>query len=303
MFSEQSLFLQEDAPQAQYRPFRAKSGVHWGQRKLLMTELLFLHYFYRREDNPIFVYAGAAPGNHVEVIRQLYPNLEIHLYDPRPFQIKESEKVHIHNEYFTDITGTYWATKSKVLFLSDIRITGVGQRMAQGRDNPEETEREVEFNMLQQQRWVEIIRPLSSLLKFRLPYILDPSKQVNFEYLDGRVMLQPWAPLSSTETRLIPTGGFTSWDANKYESQMFYHNTVSRKSRQMDPIPGSHFDGLYDSTAEYFILAKVLGTTNKQQILSFSKDIDRILGGNTEQRYQERDEGSRKVRRGRGRGR
>ena len=40
------------------------------------------------------------------------------------------------------------------------------------------------------------------MLKFRCPYTTDYDKK-NINMLDGDIMVQPWAPHSSTETRLI----------------------------------------------------------------------------------------------------
>ena len=60
--------------------------------------------------------------------------------------------------------------------------------------------------------WVEILKPkkvffiiiLKSLLKFRCAYPTEIKEPTTF--FDGDIFIQPWAPASSTETRLIPTG-------------------------------------------------------------------------------------------------
>ena len=59
-------------------------------------------------------------------------------------------------------------------------------------------ENEVKNDMIVQQRWVEIMKPRYSILKFRLPW-----NEEQFLYLDGKIVIQPWGPQSSTETRLI----------------------------------------------------------------------------------------------------
>ena len=53
-------------------------------------------------------------------------------------------------------------------------------------------------DMSAQQRWVEIIRPMAALLKFRLPW--DDGAT---DYLSGTVALPVWGPPTTTESRLI----------------------------------------------------------------------------------------------------
>eukprot|EP00961_Rhodomonas_salina_P293788 3934036-Rhodomonas_salina.1 len=104
--------------------------------------------------------------------------------------------------------------------------------------------------MLTQQRWHDIIRPLKSMLKFRLPWAAGQT-----EYLSGDVYLQPFAPITSTESRLIPHGHERiMWDNRKYEEQMFYFNTVTRVARYAHDMPvGEVVSGLdycYDCNTE-----------------------------------------------------
>eukprot|EP00961_Rhodomonas_salina_P164988 2223290-Rhodomonas_salina.1 len=87
--------------------------------------------------------------------------------------------------------------------------------------------------MLSQQRWHDIIRPLKSLLKFRLPWTAGET-----EYLAGDVFLQAFGPITTTEARLVPHGhGRVMWDHRRYEAQMFHFNTVTRVARYEHPMP------------------------------------------------------------------
>ena len=49
-----------------------------------------------------------------------------------------------------------------------------------------------------QKNWVITLKPKVSLLKFRIPLFCE-----TYEYLKGELLLQPWAPESTFETRLI----------------------------------------------------------------------------------------------------
>ena len=66
----------------------AKTTEHWGQRKLLMSELEFLLLYARKDDVQQVVYAGAAPGKHTNYLSQLFPQLRFHLVDPARFSAK-----------------------------------------------------------------------------------------------------------------------------------------------------------------------------------------------------------------------
>lgn len=74
--------------------------MHWGQRKLLLSEIEFLTLF--SEPGVTVVYAGAAPGTHTASLARLFP--EVHqfvLVDPSPFIAKSSDRIVVRQEYFT----------------------------------------------------------------------------------------------------------------------------------------------------------------------------------------------------------
>jgi len=75
--------LTDQAPRSQYRdiPHHMRTTNHWGQRKLLLSEVEFLTMFIQdlRSRSPppnriIVVYAGAAAGNHIPYLFDLFDN-------------------------------------------------------------------------------------------------------------------------------------------------------------------------------------------------------------------------------------
>jgi hypothetical protein len=69
---------------------------HWGQRKLLLSEIQFLTKYYDLFDNnkkKYVLYVGAAHGIHIPVLSKLFPELNFILYDPSKFRIKENDKI------------------------------------------------------------------------------------------------------------------------------------------------------------------------------------------------------------------
>ena len=69
-FTQSDLCMRRDAPQMEYRSRRddVKTSIHWGQRKLLYSEIEFftLYWDERVIPNPLCVYAG---GHRVIIFR------------------------------------------------------------------------------------------------------------------------------------------------------------------------------------------------------------------------------------------
>ena len=199
---------------------------HIGQRKLCLTELYFLAEYAHLSN--LIVYVGAAPGNHFPILCDLFPKHKFHLYDDRDFDISEkytkSGQVVLFQQYFTDADVDKYKYKN-ILFISDIR----------GRDVIETT---IIGDMKMQKNWILEMKPIKSMVKFRMPYgdgeycgdKLQIQSKCTYEYFNGKLLLQPWGPISSTENRLIidqnPT--FKVYDCIEYEDRMYYHNLVTR---------------------------------------------------------------------------
>jgi hypothetical protein len=238
-FKRKDTLLTDDFPQREYtsRASEQKNSVHIGQLKLLLSEISFLTLFLTEEINPIVVYAGAAPGNHIPILSDLFPEIEFHLYDPSPFKINPSNKIKIYNQYFLDKDALDWKNKKNVYFISDIRTSDYHVK------TEEENEDAILGDMKMQANWVDLMEPTQSLLKFRLPYAINQVFKKygeTIEYFDGYVFFQAYAGQSSTETRLVPIRGTKKlWNFKLYESQMFYLNSIVReKFRYYNPFFG-----------------------------------------------------------------
>jgi len=162
--------------------------------------------------------------------------------------------------------------KMKVLFISDIRrMTESGENDGLGvpilSSNPAASQYEREVSILEDMKLQEdctiALRPDNASLKFRLPWLsafpTEAQQQsfsqvekatippLNFStgqltYLDGKVLLQPFSPPTSTETRLFVSSdnqaekssserfSVRQWDCQAYEEQLFYHNKVTRST-------------------------------------------------------------------------
>lgn len=256
-----SRILHPDAPETVYRRRynEKKSVIHWGQRKLLLSEIEFLTNY--TDLTGTVVYAGAAPGQHIELLHQLFPDIKFILYDPMPFSPRlqdtarrDGSNVEIIREYFADETALRFKDTG-VYFISDIRTCS----HVHYQDSV--VEKYIEADMCDQMRWHVAMRPAKSMLKFRLPWSSN-SNTTTTEYLAGDVYLPVWGPQTTSETRLVPRGSeVVVWENDKYERQMFHFNTVTRVSLYgHDLAVGSpnYLDYCFDCKSEAVILQNYL---------------------------------------------
>lgn len=202
--------------------FVFKRTLHWGQLKLMLSEIEFLTYVIstRKTELPIYmIYIGAAAGYHIRYMSEkMFPDVNFILYDKNNFAIGETKNIKIHSKYFTDQEAMEWSADKHpdkyIIFCSDIRT--------------EPTEIEIIKNMQDQARWFNIIGAEYGLFKFRLPFRAGTT-----EYFKGTIYFQPFAGQTSAETRLLVQKGapFVKYSHTTYEEQMYYHNQITRKSR------------------------------------------------------------------------
>ena len=256
-----------NAPRAAYfkRLHHEKSVLHWGQRKLLMSEMEFLTEF--SEPGDVVVYAGAAPGTHIGFLSDLFPELLFVLIDPIDFMVEPiANRIQIRQEYFTDDVANEYSSldyREKLLFISDIRRDARNEAM-------------ITEDMMMQARWHKMMHPKKSMLKFRLPWTHGFTR-----YLSGTIVLPVWGPQSTTESRLIVSEDAeeVDYDHKKYEEQMFYFNTVQRVTFYPHDIEVEGFDNCFDCASEVFILQQYIWKMRQDHVLSLdpNKQDDQVL--------------------------
>ena len=217
-----------------------KTTRHYGQRKLLMSEIEFLTI--HAQDGDTVVYAGGAPGSHVARLMNMFAslNLQFVLVDPAFSDIPDGDRPRGGNcrciaRYFelgasgstNENEAMHWfPLKDKVLFVSDIR-TNTSEE-PDGKPTPEDVERD----MQRQLAWVDAMRPRAGMLKFRLPWMPTAVR-----FLPGEIRLPVWGGVRTTECRLMftaesayPDGElvYADYDAEVYEQEMFHYNTGTR---------------------------------------------------------------------------
>lgn len=274
--------LKDDFPEEKYRsrgPTEDKTTIHYGQRKLHLSEVEFLSIITEelelKKQKVVMIYAGAAPGVHIDHLSRMFPFIEFVLVDPNPFKIKNvPPRITIYNEYFTDDMAKKFAVQYADyvrLFVSDIR-TGDPSKM-----DANKVETQVDTDMIWQMNWYRIMTPALTMLKFRLPYVGDiPDRKKTLEYLDGDVYFQIWAPQSSSETRLVvrPDAKMKVYDCVKYENQLFRFNIMERvMCYPHDVVNVMGIDCCYDCRAEIYVHEKYNNVVPKINKLCELNDI------------------------------
>lgn len=86
-----------------------------------MSEIEFLTHF--SEPDITVVYAGAAPGTHINYLADLFPQVRFVLVDPAPFKCKSSDRVIVRQEFFTDEVRTS-CSEFQLIWLPSLMVLG-----------------------------------------------------------------------------------------------------------------------------------------------------------------------------------
>jgi hypothetical protein len=223
----------------------APSARHAGQLKLLCCEIRFLkRYGFKRPYT--VVYAGSAPGIHIPTLAALFPLARFVLVDPAESAVVTNPpRVRVLRARMTEALARALAPlDSRMLFISDVRVG------PQAGESHADQQRRIHADMEAQQAWHECLNPAASMLKFRLPWDLQPTTQ----YLEGEIHLPVYGKHLTHEARLVVRRGArrVPYDNALYERQMAYFNRVLRIAT---------YDGglCYDCSAFRRIVAEYAG--------------------------------------------
>jgi len=238
-------------------------STHLGQLKLLLSEIEFLTPYYSRPNMHV-VYAGAAPGVHVPILAEMFSTMHFVLVDPAPSMISNGAypNIEVIQGFMTDELASDFSSRyPSLLFISDVRVG-----CAPGKKESDTAHQlRVKRDMDAQRGWVEIMRPLSSILKFRLPWSLEGDDDGKTEYLGGRIHFPVYGRILTHEARLIVTRSddasaaltFAKYDNKIYEKQMTFFNRVLRPA--IYPVFGGN--RCYDCTAFHWIICEYLAAS------------------------------------------
>jgi hypothetical protein len=217
--------ITRESPTIHYSRDRLRQEpLHVGQMKLLLSEIEFLTPFFGKRF--VVVYAGAAPGVHMPILAGMFPTMHFLLIDPAASMIVNGDYANItvmqtfmSNELANKIVQD---NARNILFISDVRVG------PQGAQESETVHQErVQRDMEAQRAWMLILRPRSSILKFRLPW--NQGNGITY-YPAGTVYLPVYGKQFTHEARLIVDRDTHDipYCNKQYEGQMSYFNQIVR---------------------------------------------------------------------------
>ncbi|CAF1645437.1 unnamed protein product [Rotaria magnacalcarata] len=258
---------------------RQSTTEHWGQRKLLLTEIEFLTT-YGAGRQFLVIYAGAAPGSHLNFLSSLFPNLEFVLFDTAQFDVQPTDRITIRKQKFdTNVARNCASSTLDILFICNVHTFNSYQYQEQ--DTVEDMEN--------QKVWHKLLKPHMSLLNFRLP-----RKSGKFEYLNGQPIIEPWASKRAIECRLLVEREAKpkQYDSTTFEDALTYFHNITRivyyeHNIQYDEAEG--LDHCYDCRTEIFILQQYLSIIQNvtdeadltKRTVQMSSDISRRIVNKT----------------------
>jgi hypothetical protein len=161
--------------------------------------------------------------NTIPIAREHRPNVKVHAR-----YVDTAEAQRLRSTY---VTRPQTENDPQLLCISDIRTPL--DRI---------TETSVEYDMMMQRQLLMEMRPYQASLKFKMPY--SDSFPLEKQYLDGKLLFQPYSPKVSHECRLHTAkgGDFTPqkvYNRDEYCKKFYHFQTVLRTSLYNidDPLP------------------------------------------------------------------
>jgi hypothetical protein len=217
-------------------------------RRQLIEEVEFLTLCVKsHKDKFTLLVIGAAPGFDLMFLIELFPEMMLILFDPKPILIKTPQKrVKVYQTLFTD----EWAEKIK-------KKLGDSPVFMQCYTRIENYKLHTNLEYVRQ--WHSIILPERGAYEFTLPFSSDEIT----EFIKGEVYFPVWSKKAGAACRLITdqnTNETTGYENRRQEEQMMYFNIVVRPKvfQQMEKeggMQGKQKKSMrYDELAEFTIL-------------------------------------------------
>ena len=226
--------FKDNLPHKEYnkKAFRYLDNLHWGQRKLLLSLLEFIvnyYDYYDKTQKKYMLYLGSAPGDNINFVSNLFPDITFILYDMVEHNIEPSDNIIINQKYFTNQEAEKYKDMNLFMY-SDIRSLDIGRYRQIGNKSGENNV--IYTDMMYQADWYKIIRPIKAMLKFRVVW----TESITL-YFDGDIFIQPWNKNDSVELRLVPFG----------DPSYNHINTLSREKINNSKVV---YNKLYDSISD-----------------------------------------------------
>lgn len=256
-----------------------------GQLKLLLTEIRFLTEDVEIHTMPnkkfTLLYLGSGKGFHIPFLISLYEkyNIEWVFFDPNghcdklyDYKKLSKTKIDIRDEYFTDKNIEEFKNIENLLFISDIRTTASNKDelvdLSPTTDNLISDYR-LQNNVLKQ------IKPLFSLLKFRVPFPDDWQDGFEFEKPVGKEYIQAFQKPTSTEFRIFLNSSFVFEKINNIDELKKYEEKFSWYNREYRFKHNNDLNIAYYIFQNYYNIEAPIKKINRKDIIKFLTTIQK----------------------------
>jgi len=259
-FSIDTRIINAEAQRSRYkrRNNEWKSVSNDNQKNSLLPEIEILTKFKVRN----VLYASNNKIQHIEKLAKLFSNINFILVSPHNYEINLDNLKIINNEFTDEIAKRYKI--SNMIFICNMSYNYKNYKINANNEELNDNTKELMLENIENQiKWCQIIKPVASLLNFKLPWDDDTTK-----YFDGTLFYPVYGSSTDTETKMLVTDYDTmkEYRNNWYEEVMFHFNSVMRTAyydlnftnelneTNMDEHSVTYLDHCYDCSAELFIL-------------------------------------------------
>lgn len=209
--------------------------------KMLCNDVDFLTK--KAETGDKAIYIGGSIGAYVLLLAKMFPTVQFDMYDHNlSNSVKKAKEesfmppnLEHKPENFSEKVAAQLLLKdgikgNKLLLMSDLR--NITRNAWGNKGHVAVTDDNVVNDLHLQENWVQLLRPRSSQIKFKLPY----HGSVQYSYLKGEANTQLFGKHSTSEIRLTVDAPLEEsrefprymYDKQKHEDSMYYHNFVTR---------------------------------------------------------------------------
>lgn len=206
--------------------------IQYKSRKTLLSDVLFLTRYISCRT---VLYIGDVSKDNLLFLKMLFPLTTFHVFCSNVFEIDSKYGVsNINISNINTFDEANWANHDLLIIFN---VTCV-------------VEKNKNIEALDWQRnIINTIKPIGSCISFKLPF----DKISSFEYIKGDIVLPVWAPMESTETKLIinksDINTLHKYNPLIYNSQIYYINSILRIWGSFD-VDIQDMDKNYDSFME-----------------------------------------------------
>jgi len=170
------------------------------ERRKMVNDLYFLNANLTNIERVVVVGIESSTTSRWLILAGLYPNVQFDLWESKKLttDFSSTPNVLVYSSQIIS-AGPMKALSPQILKYRQQRILLIADLEWLPGAPTIDSKSIPMFNFVQQ-RLVNILNPIASLLKFRLPY---SDTIVDYPYIDGEIWLQPWGSARLAETRLI----------------------------------------------------------------------------------------------------